>query len=56
MFEISNKDMRTTSMMSFNVFIVNFEHGTIIRIGVTCKKNPLLYARLSLQVVYCLKR
>ena len=31
----------------------DFEHGTIKRTGIICKKNPLLYARLSLQVVYC---
>ena len=28
-------------------------HGTIIRTGITCKKIPCLYARLSLQVVHC---
>ena len=28
-------------------------HETIIPTGTTCKKNPLLYARLSLQVAHC---
>ena len=29
------------------------DFGTIIRTGITWQENPLLYARLSLQVAYC---
>ena len=28
-------------------------HGNIIGTGITCKKIPLLYARLSFHVAYC---
>ena len=29
------------------------DYGTIIQTGIACKKNPLLYAPLSVQVAYC---
>ena len=34
-------------------YILQINHGTMVRAGITYKKVSLLYARLSLQVAYC---
>ena len=48
-------DLYKLNQIHFLLEIGNSEHETIILTGRTCKKNLLLYARLSVQVAYCWK-